>query len=283
MVLFILVRVMYMYDEGIILPKLKSDSIKEIIILDDDLPIIYDISSKSFNIYFFVSFFIIFFALLALFGVFELNNQVKINHINVLSYDLSDMSAEVYISPSSDQIACNYEVDGKIINGTIKDKQCYLSIELGEGTVSFINDNDVVSENLEIDDYVVDFKMLKKYYLPIGYEMLLGENKLVIGEPDISWVSLSDSIQIIDGKLRTIKNGVSNVKAMVNGKAVYETEIVVSDTIVAMPHEFDYDKDYLPCNKYSLEESKLLDDILEYRIESAGYQTRAGAVAAARF
>ena len=59
-----------MYDEGIILPKLKSDSIKEIIILDDDLPIIYDISSKSFNIYFFVSFFVIFFALFALFCVF---------------------------------------------------------------------------------------------------------------------------------------------------------------------------------------------------------------------
>lgn len=50
-----------------------------------------------------------------------------------------------------------------------------------------------------------------------------------------------------------------------------------------MPKNFNEDKGYLPCEEYTLEESKLLDEILAYRINEAGYGTRAGAVAAARF
>ncbi len=43
------------------------------------------------------------------------------------------------------------------------------------------------------------------------------------------------------------------------------------------------DKEYLPCGCYSDEENDLLDEVLRYKIEEAGYLTRAGAVAAARF
>lgn len=42
-------------------------------------------------------------------------------------------------------------------------------------------------------------------------------------------------------------------------------------------------KEILPCNKYTEEEGILIDNILEYKINEAGYKTRAGVVAAARF
>ena len=108
-------------------------------------------------------------------------------------------------------------------------------------------------------------------------------DKIVVGEPVINWISLSESVQIVNGKLKTSKVGNAIVRGFVNDNVVKEVEIVVTDTIVAMPNNFNDKKDYLPCNEYTLEESQLLDEILEYRISEAGYQTRAGAVAAARF
>jgi hypothetical protein len=62
-----------------------------------------------------------------------------------------------------------------------------------------------------------------------------------------------------------------------------EVEITVTNTIVKMPKEFDSKKKFLTCEQFSESEASLLDEILEYRIAEAGYGTRAGAVAAARF
>jgi len=45
----------------------------------------------------------------------------------------------------------------------------------------------------------------------------------------------------------------------------------------------DNDKQALPCQIYTTSEAQFLDDVLEYKINEAGYKTRAGALAAARF
>ena len=50
-----------------------------------------------------------------------------------------------------------------------------------------------------------------------------------------------------------------------------------------MPHEYDLKKKYLGCNQYSIEDSKILDDILENRVKEVGTSTRAAAVSVARF
>ena len=46
---------------------------------------------------------------------------------------------------------------------------------------------------------------------------------------------------------------------------------------------FDYEKPYINCEQYTTAEAKILNEFLEYRIQKAGYQTRAGVVEAARF
>ena len=278
-----------MNENVIELPKLKKESKKVINILDEDLALIYDITPKqrvNYFIFLGVSIFIIGLISVLFVGRFELfnfENEVKIKHVNVISYDINEKTAEVYIMPDSEQVGCTYFNDGKETNGILKDNKCYLSVEIGEGKVSFVNENNRESDFVKVDDYVLDFNVKDKYYLPVDYEMTLAEDKIVVVEPVINWISLSESVQIVNGKLKTSKVGNAIVRGFVNDNVVKEVEIVVTDTIVAMPYTFNDKKDYLLCNEYTLEESQLLDEILEYRISEAGYQTRAGAVAAARF
>ena len=53
--------------------------------------------------------------------------------------------------------------------------------------------------------------------------------------------------------------------------------------IELMPDEYNYDRKFLSCNQYTKEDNDFLDEILKDRINDAGYKTRAGVVAAARF
>ena len=69
-----------------------------------------------------------------------------------------------------------------------------------------------------------------------------------------------------------------NIKCLDKEKVV---EVIVTD-LITLP-KYAQDKEYLGCNVFAEEEAKVLDEILEYDINDAGYETRAGVVAAARF
>lgn len=258
-----------MNENVIELPKLKKESKKLINILDEDLALIYDITPKQrVNYFICLGVFVFIIGLISVlfvgrFELFNFENEVKIKHVNVISYDINEKTAEVYIMPDSEQVGCTYFNDGKETNGILKDNKCYLSVEIGEGKVSFVNENNRESDFVKVDDYVLDFNVKDKYYLPVDYEMTLAEDKIVVGEPVINWISLSESVQIVNGKLKTSKVGNAIVRGFVNDNVVKEVEIVVTDTIVAMPNTFNDKKDYLPCNEFTLEESQLLDEILE--------------------
>lgn len=84
-----------------------------------------------------------------------------------------------------------------------------------------------------------------------------------------------------DGKMLAKEVGSTTIKvSSING--ISKTiEIIVTDLLVAPTYA--QEKSELSCNKYSLEEATILDEILKNDIENAGYATRAGVVAAARF
>lgn len=59
--------------------------------------------------------------------------------------------------------------------------------------------------------------------------------------------------------------------------------VIVTDLIVKRPEEFNYNRSYLTCNRYTKEENDLFDEILRARVDSVGRGTRAAVAEVARF
>lgn len=99
----------------------------------------------------------------------------------------------------------------------------------------------------------------------------------------VMWQSSDNSIASVeDGHLIAKETGDVTITAHLLNKSAIR-HISITDLIIKAPNEFDENKVLLPCEVYSEEENDLLDEILETRINEAGYQSRAGVVEAARF
>lgn len=143
--------------------------------------------------------------------------------------------------------------------------------------------NDKTGEKNE--NYVVSISSnLSKIYLAVGATKILNVDFEVVGEPDKTLVWKSDNdgvVSVVDGVLTS--NGVGETKVTattINGKEVI-FDVLVTD-LITVP-TLNNDKPYLPCHRYTKEEAALLDEILEARVNEAGYGTRGAAVAVARF
>lgn len=126
----------------------------------------------------------------------------------------------------------------------------------------------------------------EKIYLPInGNETIKAEYESIgyINEK-IKWTSENESIALVeDGKITGKSKGNTKIIASIGGVSS-EINVIVTNLITTRPKgEYDYEKDYLPCNKYTEEDNNLIDEILKDRINEVGYKTRAGVVEAARF
>lgn len=109
----------------------------------------------------------------------------------------------------------------------------------------------------------------KKVYLAIGeYYTLDNEN----------YKSEDGSVAIVVNNTR-VKGLSKGVTKLSDGISYYDIE--VTDMITA-PYASE-EKQQLPCEFYSEEENEYLDEVLRAKIDEKGYQTRAGAVEAARF
>jgi hypothetical protein len=265
--------------------------VEKVIIIDDNsLPPTYVIHERNSKFVVLIVIFSIVFLSLGSYIVLSRKdvipniNYVTLEKVDVLSYDATKNLVELSIFPSSNQEECFFDIEGKErVIGTIEDGKCLLNVSMDSGTVTFVNKYDLNSKSFEIKDYVVDMNEKDKYYLPLNKEIELGKDMVAVGNPDIEWLSVSESIQIIDGKLKAVKVGNSVITAVSNGKVLHEINVVVTDTIVEMPKKFNKKKEYLPCKEFTEEEAKLLDEILEYRVNEVGYGTRAAAVEVARF
>ena len=123
----------------------------------------------------------------------------------------------------------------------------------------------------------------KEYYVPVNgsEEFKINFDVYGIVDTSIEYGITDKSVLKIDGnKFVGLKKGETTVIAEVGNKKS-EAKVYVMDTI--REPEIDSKKSYVSCNQFSESDALLLDKALEDRINSAGYQTRAGAVAAARF
>lgn len=278
-------------NDNIELPKLKTN--EPIVIDDNDLSEVYVINSnKPMKTILVLSF--LFLVLFITGFMFKYTNNefeedkniVNIKSIEVISYNESLKTIDVAVEPSSIQSKClltetnNYQDEDF---QQLSNEKCYVSIGFDKADIYFKNDKELVSEPLNVNNFVVDLKEKEIYYIPLNVEYKLGENKLVVGNPEIKWVSYDGILEIVDNVFKGIKVGKTTIKAMVDNQVIKEIQVVVTNTIVEMPKEFNSKKMFLGCEQFTYDEAKLLDEILESRIKEAGYGTRAGAVAAARF
>ncbi|MDE6292189.1 MAG: Ig-like domain-containing protein [Bacilli bacterium] len=107
------------------------------------------------------------------------------------------------------------------------------------------------------------------------------EIKVNFSPEDVEWSSSDSSIATVEnGVVKGINPGTVTITA--SKKDVSKNISITVTDLIVLP-KIDNKKPYLKCEQYSDEEAKMLDTLLEYRINEAGINTRAGAVAAARF
>ena len=214
-------------------------------------------------------------------------NETSIASIDVLSYKQEDDIINISLKASNDQEFCTYsleEVDKESLSfEKIVDGYCNVTVPFKKTFIYFKNKSGIISEPLELDNYVVDFKMDDKYYLPLGKEGTILKDMIVVGNPTIEVESSTEAINLNGFEYLSNTNGKTTITVKNGTLQSKSAEVTVTSTIVEMPKEFNAKKSYLACEQFTEEEAQLLDEILAYRIAQAGYGTRAGAVAAARF
>lgn len=147
------------------------------------------------------------------------------------------------------------------------------------------NINDIDKQKVEINK-VLEIKPNKKtIYLykggneKISYELV----KLGSVEDDITWTSANDKIASVSSEGVITGNDYGATEITLTSQTGTTTKINVFVSSFITKPKINFDKPYVKCKQFTKEEADLINEILFDRVESAGYGTRAGVIAAARF
>ncbi len=109
------------------------------------------------------------------------------------------------------------------------------------------------------------------------YEIYLAAGEIYPLSVEGTVTEEGENIISVEGEgLRGLADGQTVVQAGCDTYTVHVSSLYTKEAL-------DMDKDYLPEDRYTVEENRYLDTVLRYLIGEAGVQTRAGAVEAARF
>ena len=219
--------------------------------------------------------------------IFVLNTQVQIKdivHSKNGTYENNVVVSFKNIFFKYDQdIWCSVSKDSSEEIVEAENDTCTLSLSPGTYTISLKNKfgkmllskkEKVIVKNLS------EFEIKKdKIYLITGDKKEIEYSAEV--EP-ITWEYDENIISLVDNEITAIKDGKTTLIGKNKDGVTDKIEIIVT-SLLNTKTSFDYKKSYISCEQYSNDEAKLLDEFLEYEINEAGYQTRAGVVAAARF
>ena len=145
--------------------------------------------------------------------------------------------------------------------------------------------NNVVSTDSIINSTLyIDIKDNLKYpFYPINEDIDIDYKVLTIGKDENFIIQSSDEsiISIKDNKIHT--NGVGNCTITISSNNISDSiDIEVTDLYTSIDTD-SMSKPILNKTICDITQAHKLDEVLRIMIEDAGYQTRAGAVAAARF
>lgn len=166
---------------------------------------------------------------------------------------------------------------------------CNFTVDNGDYTIyvkdSYGNIANIDNQKYQIDK-VLEIKVNKSnLYMYLGMNFDITYELKTIGEVsnEVSFSSSNEAVAKVNESGQVTATGYGNAiitvltetgrKALVN---------VVVSSLITKP-KVDTSKNYISCKQFSTEEAELIDNILFDRIDSAGYGTRAGVLAAARF
>lgn len=166
---------------------------------------------------------------------------------------------------------------------------CSFVVEAGNYKI-FVKDkygniSDTDSKNIEINK-ILSISLNKDIvYLYLGQEYAIKYDLTKIGNANanVTFESNDKSIVNVDenGKIKAVGFGTSKVTVKTDDNVTKDVLVYVSN-LITKP-KVDLSKPYIKCKQFSVEENTMLDNILFDRIDDAGYKTRAGVLAAARW
>ncbi len=163
------------------------------------------------------------------------------------------------------------------------DNKCILNFENDHYNLFVKSDNKIIYSNKNGKVLDFEFGVNNKYYPTSSENELKYTYKYIGSNPELNWKSSNAEVATINnGKLNTIGDGNATISVEYDGK-IKKLDIVSTSLIVSRPKTFDLKKKFLPCEKYTEEENKLLDEILDYKAHQVGFKTRAAVVEVARF
>ena len=186
-------------------------------------------------------------------------------------------------------VYCQFINDEKSSNWILaKDDKCSYNVKTFTYKINIkYNGNKIVTYNQDFNiDGIANVKITnKKKYVALNDSFNIDAKLDYIGDVDtsIKYKSSNPNIISIDenGNINALKKGTSKISVYSSNKMSDEVEVIVTDLI--RPAFLDNNKEKVPCNFYSEEDIKILDDILKSRVDEAGVGTRGATAVVARF
>ncbi len=211
-------------------------------------------------------------------------NRIDINYEKNGTYENNlIISFKHHISNLEQNVWCILSNDSNEISAKFENNNCILSVP--EGTYNLVLKNKhgklpLSSTNQIVIKEIEDFEIKQdKLYLIVGESQAIDYNS---SSDSITWEYGQEIISLNNNTITGLKDGKTTLIGK-NQDGVTDSVEVVITSLLNKQTGFDFEKEYIGCKQYSHDEAKLLDELLEYRINKAGYQTRAGVVEAARF
>lgn len=215
----------------------------------------------------------------------------EVKSIKLLSYDKEKDVIVLEVKKDHDYIlhygfSCNVKYKSQVYSKVGENNKCVFELPLDQHYTVSIENKFGSSKELDALKYIdnkLDFKFDKDVvYLAVDEKHPITYTDKYIVPIDFlyEFYSNDESIaRIEDGKIIGVKEGETKIGVKGDKSTI---KVIVTD-LISKPTLVKNKKEIVPCNKYNQDEADLLDDLLEYYVNEAGYNTRAGVVAAGRF
>lgn len=233
--------------------------------------------------------FLLVFVCYDVFKAFGLYNNIEIESIKLISYDETNHVLNIQVVKKNNIFNNNFKCYAKgydIYTLVGNNNKCLFSLpDNGDYDIYLDNNLKTKSEVLKLSNSInniISFKFQTNIaYLAVDEEFdLKFEDVFLDSEFNYDFKSTDENVAVIkDNKIVGVGKGETEVYSELVDDRI---KIVVTD-LITKPYATKSKKEVLPCEAFTEDEAALLDEILKNDVLNAGYGTRAGVVAAARF